>query len=39
MRPKDRQLMNDFVSDEEFDRLLRAWFGNISRVLEPGRGF
>jgi len=39
MRPKDRQLMNDFVSDEEFGRLLRAWFGNISRVLEPGRGF
>jgi DNA modification methylase len=39
MRPKDRQLMNDFVSDEEFERLLRAWFGNISRVLEPGRGF
>jgi hypothetical protein len=39
MRPKDRQLMNDFVSDEEFDRLLRAWFGNISRVLAPGRGF
>jgi len=39
MRPKDRQLANDFVSDEEFDRLLRAWFGNISRVLEPGRGF
>lgn len=39
LRPKDRQLMNDFVSDEEFDRLLRSWFGNISRVLEPGRGF
>ena len=38
LRPKDRQLMNDFVSDEEFGRLLRAWFGNISRVLEPGRG-
>jgi len=39
LRPKDRQLMNDFVSDEEFGRLLRAWFGNISRVLDPGRGF
>jgi DNA modification methylase len=39
LRPKDRPLANDFVSDEEFDRLLRAWFGNISRVLEPGRGF
>jgi len=30
---------NDFVSDEEFDRLLDAWFGNIARVLEPGRSF
>ncbi len=36
MRPKDRPLANDFVSDEEFDRLLDAWFGNISRVLKPG---
>jgi len=39
MRAKDRPLENDFVSDEEFDRLLDAWFGNIARVLEPGRGF
>ncbi len=39
LRPKDRPLVNDFVSDEEFDRLLHAWFGNIARVLEPGRGF
>jgi DNA modification methylase len=39
LRPKDRPLANDFVSIEEFDRLLRAWFGNIARVLEPGRGF
>jgi DNA modification methylase len=39
LRPKDRPLANDFVSDEEFEKLLRAWFGNISRVLEPGRGF
>lgn len=39
MRAKDRPLANDFVSDEEFDRLLLAWFGNIARVLEPGRGF
>ena len=23
----------------EFDRLLDAWFGNIARVLVPGRGF
>lgn len=39
MRAKDRPLENDFVTDEEFDRLLDAWFGNIARVLEPGRGF
>ncbi|MBE7458234.1 MAG: ParB N-terminal domain-containing protein [Phycisphaerae bacterium] len=37
LRPKDRPLANDFVSDEEFDRLLAAWFGNIARVLLPGR--
>jgi DNA modification methylase len=37
LRPKDRPLANDFVSDEEFDRLLLAWFGNIARVLLPGR--
>jgi DNA modification methylase len=39
LRAKDRPLANDFVSDAEFDRLLLAWFGNIARVLEPGRGF
>ena len=39
LRPKDRPLANDFVSDEEFDRLLQAWFGNIARVLTPGRAF
>jgi DNA modification methylase len=39
LRPKDRPLENDFVSDEEFDRLLRAWFGQMARVLEPGRSF
>jgi DNA modification methylase len=39
LRPKDRPLANDFVSEGEFDRLLRAWFGNIARVLEPGRAF
>lgn len=37
LRAKDRPLANDFVSDEEFDRLLRAWFGNMARVLLPGR--
>jgi DNA modification methylase len=39
LRAKDRPLANDFVSDEEFDRLLHAWFGNMARVLLPGRPF
>ena len=39
MRPKDRALINDFVSEAEFERLLQAWFGNLARVLLPGRGF
>ena len=39
LRPKDRPLINDFVSDEEFDRLLDAWFGNLARVLLPGHIF
>lgn len=39
LRPKDRPLANDFVSVEAFDKLLDAWFGNMARVLEPGRGF
>ena len=39
LRAKDRPLANDFVSDAEFNRLLAAWFGNIARVLLPGRAF
>jgi DNA modification methylase len=39
LRPKDRPLANDFASDEEFARLLSAWFGNLARVLLPGRAF
>jgi DNA modification methylase len=39
LRAKDRPLANDFVTDDAFDVLLDAWFGNIARVLEPGRGF
>lgn len=39
MRAKDRPLANDFVTDKAFDELLDAWFGNMARVLEPGRGF
>jgi len=39
LRAKDRPLANDFVTDEAFDELLDAWFGNMARVLLPGRGF
>ena len=39
MRAKDRPLENDFVSDEQFAKLLRVWFGNIARVLKPGGAF
>jgi DNA modification methylase len=39
LRAKDRPLANDFVSEQEFDRLLHAWFGNLARVLLPGRTF
>jgi DNA modification methylase len=39
LRAKDRPLANDFLSDAEFDRLLRRWFGNIGRVLLQGRAF
>jgi len=39
LRAKDRPLVNDFMSDEAFDGMLDAWFGNIARVLAPGRGF
>jgi DNA modification methylase len=39
LRAKDRPLANDFVSDEAFNQMLAAWFGNISRALVPGRGF
>jgi len=39
MRAKDRPLVNDFVPEEEFGRMVGAWFGNVARVLLPGRGF
>ncbi len=39
LRPKDRPLENDFVSDEAFDEMLLSWFGNASRVLKPGGSF
>src|SRR5215471_11200029 len=31
LRPKDRPLVNDYVSDAEFERMLHAWFGNLAR--------
>jgi DNA modification methylase len=37
MRAKDRPLANDFLEDEEFEKRLRAWFKNASRVMLPGR--
>ena len=39
MRAKDRPLINDFLSPEDFDRMLDAWFGNLARVLLPGHIF
>jgi DNA modification methylase len=39
LRARDRPLANDFVSDAEFSRLLHQWFGNLARVLQPGRCF
>ncbi len=39
LRAKDRPLANDFLSDEAFDKQLAAWFGNMARVLLPGRSF
>jgi DNA modification methylase len=39
LRAKDRPLANDYVSDEAFEAMLLAWFGNIARVLLSGRLF
>jgi len=39
LRAKDRPLMNDFLSEEAFEAMLHSWFGNIGRVLQPGRAF
>ena len=39
LRARDRPLVNDFVSAEEFNRLLDAWFGNLAGALAPGRSF
>jgi DNA modification methylase len=37
LRAKDRPLANDFLAEQDFNRLLHAWFSNIARVLLPGR--
>jgi DNA modification methylase len=37
LRAKDRPITNDKLSEEEFEKLLDGWFGNIARVLEHGR--
>jgi DNA modification methylase len=39
LRPKDRPLANDYVSEDAFAAMLLAWFGNVARVLLPGRLF
>jgi DNA modification methylase len=39
LRARDSPLANDFVSPEEFDRLLHLRFGNLARALAPGRSF
>jgi DNA modification methylase len=39
LRPKDRPLLNDYLSEEDFNGRLHAWFENIARVLKPGRSF
>jgi DNA modification methylase len=39
LRAKDRPLVNDFISADEFEGLLLAWFSNAARVLRPGGSF
>src|SRR2546428_7987977 len=39
LRAKDRPLENDFLDPAAYEEMLRAWFGNIARVLLPGRAF
>jgi DNA modification methylase len=39
LRPKDRPLLNDFLPEAEFERLLLAWFGNFARVMDDGAAF
>jgi DNA modification methylase len=39
LRPRDRPLTNDFVTEEAFGQMLRAWFRNLAGALEAGRSF
>jgi DNA modification methylase len=39
MRAKDRPLVGDFITDEDFAARLDAWFRNGARVLRPGGAF
>jgi DNA modification methylase len=39
LRAKDRPLINDFLSEAEYDRRLHAWLGNLAHALQPGRAF
>jgi DNA modification methylase len=39
LRPRDRPLVNDFVSEEAFRQLLDAWIGNLARVLLTGHSW
>jgi DNA modification methylase len=39
LRARDRPLTNDYLSEDEFNGRLRAWFGNMARVLRPGGPF
>jgi DNA modification methylase len=36
LRAKDRPVANDAHSVENYERLLRAWVGNLARALKPG---
>ncbi len=39
LRAKDRPIEGDSFSDDIYAKLLRDWFGQMSRVLDPGRAF
>ena len=39
LRPKDRPLANDFLTDEDFEKILDAWFANLAFAMDPGAAF